>query len=137
MFYQLEVNKTEKYCYINAMNKNHERIGKICIDLNSEDSERYKHICTGNKIGKIILVSTSISACGHGVATAMIKKAIEILNDYNLYLNVVPMPRSIENAKYCTVNGLKEFYKKFGFIHYKEDICITTMFRKAHSLLAQ
>ena len=64
-------------------------------------------------------------------------KWIKAYNDYNLYLNVVPMPRQSENKKFKNKNGLMRFYKKFGFVHYTEDICVTTMFRKAYSLMAQ
>lgn len=138
MNYHIEVIETAKYCYINAIDYNtKERIGKLCIEFNSGDSVRYKNICVGNNIGKIIYVITNISACGNGVATSMLNKAIELFNDYNLYLNVVPMPRQSENKKFKNKNGLIRFYKKFGFVHYTEDICVTTMFRKAYSLMAQ
>ena len=138
MKYFIEVNNTQNFCYINAIDTvTKERIGKLCIEFNSDDSVRYKDICVGNNIGKIIYVITNISACGHGVATSMLNKAIELFNDYNLYLNVVPMPRQSENKKFRNKKGLMRFYKKFGFVHYTEDICVTTMFRKAYSLLAQ
>ena len=138
MEYFIEVNNTQNFCYINAIDTvTKERIGKLCIEFNSDDSVRYKDICVGNNIGKIIYVITNISACGHGVATSMLNKAIELFNDYNLYLNVVPMPRQSENKKFRNKKGLMRFYKKFGFVHYTEDICVTTMFRKAYSLLAQ
>ena len=138
MKYFIEVNNTQNFCYINAIDCNtKERIGKLCIEFNSGDSVRYKNICVGNNIGKIIYVITNISACGNGVATSMLNKAIELFNDYNLYLNVVPMPRQSENKKFKNKNGLMRFYKKFGFVHYTEDICVTTMFRKAYSLMAQ
>ena len=138
MKYYIEVNNTKNFCYINAIDSiTKERIGKLCIDFNSEDSNRYKNVCVGNKIAKIIYVITNISACGHGVATSMLNKAIELFNDYNLYLNVVPMPRQSENKNFRNKKGLMRFYKKFGFVHYTEDICVTTMFRKAYSLMAQ
>ena len=138
MKYFIEVNNTQNFCYINAIDTvTKERIGKLCIKFNSDDFARYKDICVGNNIGKIIYVITNISACGNGVATSMLNKAIELFNDYNLYLNVVPMPRQSENKKFKNKNGLMRFYKKFGFVHYTEDICVTTMFRKAYSLLAQ
>lgn len=138
MNYHIEVNNTQNFCYINAIDTvTKERIGKLCIKFNSDDSARYKDICVGNNIGKIIYVITNISACGNGVATSMLNKAIELFNDYNLYLNVVPMPRQSENKKFRNKNGLMRFYKKFGFVHYTEDICVTTMFRKAYSLMAQ
>lgn len=127
MNFNIQVIKTKRYCYINAISdKTGDRIGKLCIDLESEDSNRYK---TNKPIGKIILVSTSQSACGNGVATALLDKAIELFNDYTLYLNVVPLPRTNENPKYTSKTGLMNFYSKFGFKRYNKDICVTTMIR--------
>ena len=75
MNFNIQVIETKRYCYINAISdKTGDRIGKLCIDLESEDSTRYK---TNKPIGKIILVSTNQSACGNGVATALLNKAIE------------------------------------------------------------
>ena len=89
MKYHIEVIQSSRFCYINAISdETNERIGKVCIDLNSEDVTRYEKAYKG-KFAKIILVSTSINACGCGVATTLLNKAIDILNDYNLYLNNV------------------------------------------------
>ena len=61
MNYYIEVIETAKYCYINAIDCNtKERIGKLCIEFNSDDSVRYKNICVGNNTGKIIYVITNI-----------------------------------------------------------------------------
>lgn len=121
----IEVLKTSKYCYINAISDN-TQIGKVCIDLESEDATRYEKACKG-KVAKIILVSTSENWCGHGIATKLLNKAIEILNDYNLYLNVIPLKR---NSRDKDKNDLIKFYTKFGFKNYNDDICVTTMIRK-------
>ena len=126
MKFNIQVIKTQRYCYINAISNTNERIGKLCIDLESEDSNRYK---INKPIAKIILVSTNQSACGNGIATALLNKTIELFNDYTLYLNVVPLPRTNENPKYTSKNGLMNFYSKFGFKRYKKDICVTTMIR--------
>ena len=124
--YHIEIIKTSRYCYINAISDNNERIGKVCIDLESEDSNRYKNICIGNNIAKIILVQTNESICGNGIATALLNKVIETFNNYNLYLNVVPLIRSNKDK---SKNELINFYSKFGFIRYNKDICVTTMIR--------
>lgn len=126
--YDIHIIRTQRFCYINAISKSSNiRIGKVCIDLESEDSTRYK--LSNKPIAKIILVSTNQSACGNGVATALLNKAIEVFNNYTLYLNVVPLPRDNENPKYTSKNGLMNFYSKFGFKKYNKDICITTMIR--------
>lgn len=130
MKYHIEVIQSSRFCYINAISdETNERIGKVCIDLNSEDVTRYEKAYKG-KFAKIILISTSINACGYGVATTLLNKAIDILNDYNLYLNVVPLKR---NDKDKDKNGLIDFYSKFGFIRYNEDICTTTMIRQINA----
>lgn len=121
--YNIHITRTKRFCYINAISKNSNiRIGKICIDLESEDSARYKVL--NKPIAKIILVSTNSSECGKGIATALLNKTIEIFNNYVLYLNVVPLRNDKDK------NGLIEFYSKFGFKKYDKDICITTMIRK-------
>ena len=127
MNYKISVIKSSKYCYAFAENDNGERIGKLCIDLDCEDVNRYKKVYSG-KFAKIILVSTVESAVGQGVATAMMNKVIEVLSDYNLYLNVIPLKR---NDKDKDKNGLINFYSKFGFKKYDGDISVTTMIRLA------
>ena len=121
--YDIHITRTQRFCYINAISKSSNvRIGKVCIDLQSEDSTRYKVL--NKPIAKIILVSTNSSECGKGIATALLNKTIEIFHNYVLYLNVVPL-RNDKNK-----NELIEFYSKFGFKRYDKDICVTTMIRK-------
>lgn len=114
MKYHIEVIKSARYCYINAISNTNERIGKVCIDLDSEDSNRYKNF--NNKAAKIILVQTNQSVCGQGIATALLNKTIEEFKGYNLYLNVIPL----RNDK--TKNDLIKFYSKFGFKKFNNDI---------------
>lgn len=125
MKYHISVIKSSKYCYAFATNDADERIGKLCIDLDCEDVNRYKKVYNG-KFAKIILVSTTINACGKGIATALLNKTIDTLSDYNLYLNVIPLKRNNNDKDKLE---LINFYSKFGFVKYKGDICITTMIR--------
>lgn len=129
MDFKLETDSSMNWTYINAYDSNNERIGKLAVEI-TDDHNRYAKWCNGDKIAKIIYVVTNISACGNGIATAMLNKAIEIFPDYNLYLNVVPMPRDGESVNHRTVKGLMKFYEKFGFIRCTDDICVTTMIRK-------
>ena len=124
MTFDITVTKTNKYCYFNAV-LNGERIGKVCVDLNSDDANRYVK-AYGGKFAKVVLVETSPKYCGQGVATAMLNKAIEALSDYNLYLNVIPQRRNDADKD---KNQLIDFYSKFGFKKYEDDICTTTMVR--------
>lgn len=124
--FHIEVSRTSRYCYLTAISDNtKEHIGKICIDLDSEDSNRYKSI--KNKTAKIILIWTNESVCRQGIATALMNKTIELFKDYLLYLNVIPIRSSVKDKD---KNGLIEFYSKFGFKKYNKDICVTTMIRK-------
>ena len=116
--------KTVMYRYINAL-INDERVGKICIDLNADDANRYVKAYGGN-FAKIVLIETSSAYRGMGIATAMLNKAIEVLKDYNLYLNVIPMKRDDGDKD---KDQLIKFYSKFGFKKYDADICTTTMIR--------
>ena len=116
--------KTVRYCYINAT-FNGERVGKVCIDLDADDANRYVKAYGGN-FAKIVIVETSSAYRGTGIATAMLNKAIEVLKDYNLYLNVIPMKRDVEDKD---KDQLVNFYSKFGFKKYDADICTTTMIR--------
>ena len=124
MDFDIEVNKTGRYCYFNAMN-NGERIGKVCVDLDSEDTGRYVRDY-GGKWAKIVLVETAVGYCGKGVATALLNKVLEELKEYNLYLNVVPLERNkTDKDKFQLI----AFYSKFGFKKYERDICVSTMVR--------
>lgn len=123
MKYHIEVIRSARYCYINAISDDTRiRVGNVSIDLNSEDSSRYQNY--NNKVAKIILVQTNQSVCHQGIATALLNKTIEEFKDYVLYLSVIPL-RS-DNTK----DDLIKFYSKFGFKRYNNDICITTMIRK-------
>ena len=106
--FNIEVTRTNRYCYVNAV-QDGERIGKFA---------------------KLILISTSPSHCGQGIATALMNRTIQELNDYNLYLNVIPLKRN-ESDK--DKNQLIKFYSKFGFKIYESDICTTTMVRLRES----
>lgn len=130
MKYHIEVIKSSRYCYINAIADDiNKRIGKLCIDLDSEDANRY--IDSNNKAAKIIIVHTNSNACGNGIATSLLNKAIELYNNYNLYLSVIPL-RSGNKDK--DKNDLINFYGKFGFKKYEKDICLTTMIRYSNEV---
>lgn len=125
MKFHIDVSRTNRYCYLTAISdKTNNHIGKACIDLDSEDSNRYKTL--NKRAVKIILVWTAESSCNQGIGTALMNKIVELFNDDIIYLNVIP----IRNTKLDKdKNGLIEFYSKFGFKRYDKDICVTTMIR--------
>lgn len=124
MKYHIEHIQTSRYYYFNAISDDtNERVGKLCVDLNSEDSSRYT--IYNKKVAKIILVHTNSSACGNGIATALLNEAIDKFNNYCLYLSVIPLRNCSKDKDKL---GLINFYSKFGFKK-DNDVCITTMIR--------
>ena len=124
MNFDIKVIKTDQYCYVSAKS-NDEIIGSVCVNLNSDDSIRFVKRYSG-KFAKIVLVQTSGNYTRQGVATALLNKAIEVLKDYNLFLNVIPKKRNDSDKD---KNQLIDFYSKFGFERYEDDILMTTMVR--------
>ena len=124
MKFDIEVSWAINYVYINAV-INGERIGKVCIDLDSDDMVRYMKLHKG-RFAKVIIVETSAKYCRQGIATALLNKTIEVMKDYNLYLNVIPLKRNEDDMDR---NQLIAFYSKFGFKRYEDDICVVTMVR--------
>ena len=124
MDFDIKVIKASKYCYIKAVIGGVD-IGEVCVDLNSEDDARFVKRYSG-KFAKIVLVHTSEKYTRRGVATALLNKTIEVLKDYNLFLNVIPSKR---NGNDKDKNQLIDFYSKFGFERYKDDVLVTTMVR--------
>lgn len=97
----------------------------------SDDIEynRYKDKCNGNKLLKIVRLETSSKHTGKGVGSALINKAIETYPEYNMYLLCHPMPRGKCDDSHKTVEDLRRFYSKFGFVVTGE--LLPTMIRKA------
>ena len=126
MDYAVEVIKSGRYCYVNAVLSG-ERIGKVCVDMNPDDSSRYVKTY-GGRFAKIVIVETSQRHTGKGIATSLLNKTLEVLKDRNLYLNVIPQKRTGNDMDR---NRLIAFYSKFGFERYEADICTVTMVKKS------
>ena len=126
MKFDIEVTRINNYVYIKAV-QDGSRIGKVCVDLDSDDSTRYIN-SFGGRFAKIVLVWTSPKYCRQGIATALLSKTVEILKDWNLYLNVIPQKR---NENDMDRNQLSAFYSRFGFERYEADICTVTMIKKS------
>ena len=124
MNFSIQVTRMNEYCYVNAI-YNGEKIGGVGVAFNSNDTARLMKRYSG-KFAKIVLVSTSGNYTRRGVATALLNKTIEVLKDYNLFLNVIPNKRNCNDKD---KNQLITFYSKFGFERYKDDVLVTTMVR--------
>ena len=103
-------------------------VSTMIVDRYGEYS-RYKHLCNGKKIAKIVRIETARRYVGCGLASRLLKQALEYLDQsrYNVYLLVSPQPR--DEDKLRSVSDLKMFYEKFGFVKTFE--LLPTMFRKA------
>ena len=97
---RIESFNTETHHYINVYDET-ERIGKLGIELISEDKVN------------IAYVVTNIRYINKGIATMMLNRAIETYGNREISLLVKPMPR--ESDKYKNVGELMKFYEKFGF----------------------
>jgi GNAT superfamily N-acetyltransferase len=109
--------------------KNRTHLGKVIVDAENIEFDRYKCLCNGNKLAKIVRVETDREYCGWGVATELLKEVIRTYKDYNLYLLCHPMPRGHYDESHKTVKDLKRFYGKLGFVPCGE--LLPTMIRKA------
>ena len=112
--------------YINAYDNDGTHLGKLIISFDVEHS-RYKHLCVGDKLAKIVRLETNPRHCGKGIATALLNYAFEEYGDYNLYLLCAPSPRG-DSDSLRTVSDLKNFYGRFGFKETGE--LIPTMIRQ-------
>lgn len=88
---------------------------------------RYKHLCNGDKMLKIVRLETSPNHVGEGIASSLMNKFIDSHKDYNMYLLVSPQAREKDTLR--SVTDLKKFYEKFGFR--KTGELLPTMIRKA------
>lgn len=109
--------------------KNGARLGTVVVATKNIEYERYKSLCNGSKLAKIVRVETNREYCGQGVATELLKEVIKTYKDYNLYLLCHPMPRGHFDDSHKTVKDLKKFYGKLGFVSCNE--LLPTMIRKA------
>ena len=106
----------DKYRVFHAFDrKNGTHLGKVCVELDTDDYPRYKNLCNGKNIAKIVRVETEREYCGYGVASAIIRRILYYFYDYNFILK--------------TVTDLKNFYSKFGFK--KTNELLPTMIRSA------
>ena len=114
-------------CFIKALD-NETLLGVIVLDINCDEYSRYKEYCNGNKLVKIVRVETNPNFIGKGIASKLIKLAIECYNDYNFVLLCSPCKRSENTDTLKSVGDLQMFYSKFGFVKTTE--LLPTMIRK-------
>lgn len=108
--------------------KNGFYLGEVVL---SEDVEypRYKNLCNGDRLLKIVRVETAREYTGCGVATALLNELFRLYPHDNFYLLCHPMPRGMCDDKHKTVKDLRRFYGKLGFVPCGE--LLPTMIRKA------
>ena len=72
-------------CFIKALD-NETLLGVIVLDIKCDEYFRYKEYCNGNKLVKIVRVETNPNFIGKGIASKLIKLAIDRYNDHNFVL---------------------------------------------------
>ena len=123
--------RTPEYMYAHAYDEDSDtHLGCVCVALKDVEFARYKSLCKGDKLAKIIRVETNRSFTNLGVASGMLNEVVKQLEGWNIYLNVVPCPRSDFERHALTRERLVHFYAKFGF-KMAPDVLTTTMFRTA------
>ena len=113
-------------CIVPKLKEDGRSMGSLVIqDGSSKYYNRFAEYCNGNSklmIIKLLLVHQKYA--GNGIATALIKKALEVYKDYNLVLLVHPCAHMAMSE-----DQLQQFYSKFGFVRTGE--LQRTMVRKA------
>ncbi len=103
-------------------------LGEVVLSQDVEFN-RYKNLCNGDKLLKIVRVETAREFTGCGVASALLKELFRRYPHDNFYLLCHPMPRGECDETHKTVKDLRRFYSKFGFRPCGE--LLPTMIRKA------
>lgn len=103
-------------------------LGEVVLSADVEFN-RYRNLCNGDKLLKIVRVEIAREYTRCGVATALLKELFRRYPNYNFYLLCHPMPRGKCDETHKTVKDLRRFYGKLGFIPCGE--LLPTMIRKA------
>jgi len=113
-------------CIVPKLKEDGRSMGSLVIqDGSSKYYNRFAEYCNGN--GKLMIIKLLLvhqKYAGNGIATALIKKALEVYKDYNLVLLVHPCAHMAMSG-----DQLQQFYSKFGFVRTGE--LQRTMVRKA------
>ena len=113
-------------CIVSKLKEDGSSVGSLVIlDGSSKYYNRFAEYCNGN--GKLMIITLLLvhqKYAGNGIATALIKKVLEVYKDYNLVLLVHPCAHMAMSG-----DQLQHFYSKFGFVRTGE--LQRTMVRKA------
>ena len=115
--------------FIHAFDNDEKWLSTVSIDLDCGEYPRYKSLCNGEKIAKLVRVETNPHYVGRGIASSLIRYAIKLFKEYNIVLLCDPQHRWEDTDTLKTVGDLKKFYEKFGF--HKTGELLPTMIRKA------
>jgi GNAT superfamily N-acetyltransferase len=117
--------------FVHAFDKDDKWLSTVSIELDCGEYPRYKNLCNGEKIAKIVRVETDPQYVGNGIASELLRYTITIFNEYNIVLLCNPQPRWEDTDTLKTISDLKKFYSKFGFVPCGE--LLPTMIRKARN----
>jgi len=115
--------------FVDAFDKDDKWLSTVSIELDCGEYPRYKNLCNGEKIAKIVRVETSPHYVGNGIASELLRHTIRTFKEYNIVLLCKPQHRWEDTDTLKTISDLKNFYSKFGFR--KTGELLPTMIRKA------
>ena len=115
--------------FVHAFDKDGKWLSTVSIELDCGEYPRYKNLCNGEKIAKIVRVETNPHYVGNGIASKLLRHTIRRFKEYNIVLLCKPQHRWEDTDTLKTISDLKNFYSKFGFR--KTGELLPTMIRKA------
>lgn len=103
--------KSKHFHYFYAFNKKDEKIGWASIEITDSLHYTFKQYCNEmpDKCAKIVYIKTYKTYRNQGVATTILNEIIKKYEDWDLFLQVIPLDTN------NTVQTLTKFYEKFGF----------------------
>ena len=129
MEFRIECWGIENYHFVHAFDKDDNCLSTVTIVLDCGEYPRYKNLCNGEKIAKIVRVETNPHYVGNGIASELLRHTIITFKEYNIVLLCAPQHRLEDTDTLKTITDLKKFYSKFGFR--KTGELLPTMIRKA------
>ena len=127
MKYKIEQLTGNNFQYFNVRNDKDEYIGWVGIEISDMPHYTFKEYCNEqpDRCAKIVYVKTNKSYRNQGVATEVLNKVVKEYEDWDLFLQVIPLDSN------NTVQTLTKFYEKFGFKRCESGGSIPTMIKPA------
>ena len=115
------------YHYFKVFKDDDRQIGWACLEIGDRDHYTFKDFCNEKpeRCAHITIIKTEKSERNKGVATAILDKIVKRYEDWDLFLQVIPLDST------NTVQSLTSFYRKFGFERCEFGGLVPTMVKPA------